>query len=117
MDGGAGRVDFVLRAPAFDRRVGVEAVRQTTRGALDERLADWLRNASEAFPDVRVVLVLDGAGWRPEAWAKATRTQPVAVMTLAGFRKWLARRLGGDEAPFGADVPPGSGYLRDTVRE
>jgi hypothetical protein len=98
--GGRGHVDFVLRASAFDRPVWVEAMQQRTRGSLDERLPYLLLSAAIAFPDVRVVLVLDGDGWRDGAlsWARARaaaiRAKPVEVMTLAGFRAWLRGRLG-----------------------
>jgi hypothetical protein len=100
--GHGGTIDFVLDAPAFAKPVWVEAMRQQTRGSLDERLPYLLSNARLAFPDVHVVLVLEGPGWRPGALAWALRRaaeiddKQVEVMGLEMFRHWLTRRLAGE---------------------
>jgi hypothetical protein len=97
--GTPGYADFVVRAPALAGPVWIEAKRQQTRGSTDQKLPYVLRTAAQAFPDTRVIVILEGEGWRAGAFdwaveqAATIEDKPVEVMDFLGFRDWLIRRL------------------------
>jgi len=95
--GGKGRTEFVLKSPRLSADIRIEAKWQQSRGSTDEKLPYLFVNAatSAAIPEQRVVIVIDGPGWRPGAvaWlrraaAHAPDGKRIDVMDLGQFMAW-----------------------------
>lgn len=95
--GGRGRTEFVLKSPRLPADIRIEAKWQQTRGSTDEKLPYLFVNAAtaDAIPESRIVIVIDGPGWRPGAvaWlrraaAHAPDGKRIDVMDLGQFLAW-----------------------------
>ncbi len=91
--GGRAYVEFLLLFG--DRRIMIEAKRQSRSGSVDEKLPFVFFTALAALPEREFVLVMDGQGWREGArdWieARAAETPGFTVLAPDALADWLAR--------------------------
>ncbi len=95
--GTRGRTEFLAVSPRLPGPTRIEAKWQQVSGSTDEKLPYLYLNAAD-FPEARVVIVIDGGGWRDGAlaWlrraaAAAPEGKTIRVMDLAGFLAWANR--------------------------
>jgi hypothetical protein len=92
---GDGYSDYLLVIHDRAIKVRLEVIWQQVRGSTDQRLAYFLKNAQEAYPENNVLFVIDGPGWREGAveWmrreAENYPLKNIGVMNLSQFLAWL----------------------------
>jgi hypothetical protein len=67
-----GNTEFLLISEKYDMRIRIECKWQQVAGSVDEKLPYLYLNAIEAMPEDKIIILIDGAGWKLGAikWLK-----------------------------------------------
>jgi hypothetical protein len=99
--GHKGNTEFLLLSKTHQLQIRIECKWQQVAGSVDEKLPYLYLNVIEAMPEKSVMILIDGAGWKPGAikWLKdavsrkkyATQDggyKEIMVFTLTEFFTW-----------------------------
>lgn len=98
--GEKGRTEFLLISARHNITARIECKWQQGSGSVDEKLPYLYLNCIETMPETHIIIVIDGAGWKPGAipWLKdavarnryttAPSTKVIKVVSLAEFITW-----------------------------
>lgn len=101
-----GSTEFLLKSAAKNVTIRIECKWQQVAGSVDEKLPYLYLNCIEAMPEDRVLILIDGPGWKPGSiqWLRnaakdkkyttdANRHKLVEVLTLSEFLVWANNSL------------------------
>lgn len=96
-----GNTEFLLISQTYHLQVRIECKWQQVAGSVDEKLPYLYLNAIEAMPETALIILIDGAGWKPGAltWLKdavkqkrytseTNRSKEISVLSLTEFFTW-----------------------------
>jgi hypothetical protein len=96
-----GNTEFLLLSEKYHLKIRIECKWQQVSGSVDEKLPYLYLNAIEAMPEQDILILIDGAGWKPGAikWLKdavkekrytteKNRNKNIMVYNLTEFFTW-----------------------------
>lgn len=96
-----GNTEFLLVSKKYDLRIRIECKWQQTAGSVDEKLPYLYLNTIESMPEKTIMILIDGAGWKPGSikWLKdaveqkkytteENRDKKIYVFNLTEFFTW-----------------------------
>ena len=92
------RSEFLLHSLRFGD-IRIECKYQQSSGSVDEKFVYMVREARECMPELEIWFVMEGGGWRTEAfqWLKeecaAERRKTIRVLSLVETRAQMKRLL------------------------
>lgn len=96
-----GNTEFLLVSQKYNLRMRIECKWQQSNGSVDEKLPYLYLNTIEAMPEASVMILIDGAGWKPGSinWLKEAvkerkyttsdnANKEIHVVSLSEFFTW-----------------------------
>ena len=96
-----GTTEFLLLSERFSMKIRIECKWQQVSGSVDEKLPYLYLNCIESMPEDRIIIIIDGGGWKSGAidWLKKAVSEKkytdatnchklINVMNLTEFITW-----------------------------
>lgn len=96
-----GNTEFLLLSEKYSLEIRIECKWQQSSGSVDEKLPYLYLNSIEAMPESRIIILIDGAGWKKGSiqWLKDAVSnnkythseeikKEIAIFTLTDFFTW-----------------------------